>query len=119
MTTYHRKVDKNQKEIVRLARTLGCRVQSLAACGQGVPDLLISYRGRNHLVEVKNGRNTLTPDQVNWIDNWNSTVHVIRTPDHMKELVLSWAKQYLMANAFADDMMAIAKIAKAADDSSS
>jgi hypothetical protein len=48
----------------------------LAAVGQGVPDLLVGYQGKNILVEVKDGNKTpsrrkLTDDQVKWHDNWN------------------------------------------------
>ena len=64
------KVDVNQPEIVAALRKVGCTVQSLAAVGKGVPDLLVGYQGKTYLLEVKHGKWTLTPDQVEWHNNW-------------------------------------------------
>ena len=69
------KVDANQVEIVKALRAAGCTVQSLAATGQGVPDLLVGFRSRTYLLEVKDGAKPasarkLTPDQVIWHQNW-------------------------------------------------
>lgn len=72
------KVDGTQKEIVEALRAAGARVLSLAACGKGVPDLLISVP-QEHVpdwlcfLEVKNpaGRGTaLTPDQIKFHKDW-------------------------------------------------
>lgn len=69
------KTDANQTEIVEAMRKAGATVQSLAAVGQGVPDLLVGYRNRTALVEVKDGSKPLsarrlTPDQQQWHQNW-------------------------------------------------
>jgi hypothetical protein len=69
------RVDANQQEIVDMLRSAGCTVQSLASLGHGVPDLLVGYRGRTILMEVKDGRKApsarlLTPDQREWADAW-------------------------------------------------
>jgi Holliday junction resolvase len=69
------KVDANQVEIVKALRSVGCTVQSLAATGQGVPDLLVGFRERTYLLEIKDGSKPasarkLTPDQVIWHQNW-------------------------------------------------
>ena len=47
--------DGNQKDIVDALRALGCFVVSLSKIGNGCPDLIVSYRGRLHWAEVKNG----------------------------------------------------------------
>jgi hypothetical protein len=70
------RTDNNHEQIVKALRAVGATVQSLAAVGQGVPDLLVGYQGKNILVEVKDGSKTpsrrkLTDDQVKWHDNWN------------------------------------------------
>ena len=49
------RVDQNQTEIVKAFRRMGYSVKSLAAVGDGMTDLLISKKGLNVLVEVKNG----------------------------------------------------------------
>jgi len=66
---YAAKVDANQSEIVRALRQVGAAVQSLAAVGGGFPDLLVFFRSRLYLLEVKNlqGRGKrLTPQQEDW-----------------------------------------------------
>jgi hypothetical protein len=70
------KIDANQTQIVEALRTAGATVQSLAAVGQGVPDLLVGYCGKTILMEVKDGRKPpserrLTPDQLKWHGDWN------------------------------------------------
>lgn len=69
------KVDANQAEIVAALRKVGATVQSLAATGSGVPDLLVGFRGNTFLIEVKDGRlppsaRELTPDQIEWHVEW-------------------------------------------------
>lgn len=76
------KIDRNQPEIIRALRAVGAIVQPLSAVGCGVPDLLVGYRGRNHLLEVKDGarppsERTLTPDQVEWHGRWRGEVRVV------------------------------------------
>ena len=69
------KVDANQEAVVSALRAAGATVQSLAAVGKGVPDLLVGYKGQTLLMEVKDGRNPLskqklTEDQLTWHGNW-------------------------------------------------
>ena len=78
------RVDENQAEIVKALRRIGCTVQSLASVGEGCPDLLVSLRGKNHLLEVKNPDKPtldqqLTPAQFIWIQEWAAPVHVVKT----------------------------------------
>lgn len=71
------KVDANHAAIVDRLRAMGCLVQSLAAIGGGVPDLLVCLPdGRLRLVEVKDGaksasRRALTPAQASWHAQWS------------------------------------------------
>ncbi len=69
------KIDANQPMIVEALRKAGATVQSLAAVGQGVPDLLVGYRNKTALVEVKDGSKCpsarqLTTEQQQWHQNW-------------------------------------------------
>ena len=89
------KVDENQAEIVRALRELGCSVQSLAAIGQGCPDLLVGRWGRNVLMEIKDGskspsRRKLTPAESDWISDWRGEVHVVETVDEARKLMGLW-----------------------------
>jgi hypothetical protein len=70
------RTDGNHEEIVKALRAVGATVQSLAAVGHGVPDLLVGYQGKTILMEVKDGtkspsKRQLTEDQVKWIDAWS------------------------------------------------
>ena len=77
------RVDRNQEEIVKALRAVGASVQSLAAIGNGCPDLLVGYQKKNILMEVKDGKKppsqrTLTPDQEKWHDAWSGAkVYVV------------------------------------------
>ena len=81
------RTDENQEQIVKALRAVGASVQSLAAVGHGVPDLLVGYEGKNILIEIKDGNKTpskrkLTDDQVKWHDNWNGgAVAVVESVD--------------------------------------
>lgn len=69
------RVDANQSAIVAALRKCGCRVESLAAVGNGIPDLLVMRGFRLFLLEIKDGSKVpsarkLTPDQVKWHAEW-------------------------------------------------
>ena len=69
------KVDQNQDAVVSALRAAGATVQSLAAVGKGVPDLLVGYKGTTLLMEVKDGNKPpsaqrLTEDQLKWHGEW-------------------------------------------------
>jgi len=78
------KVDKNQRLIMDWLIAAGATVDSLAACGKGIPDLLVGFRGLNILLEVKNpdmppSKRVLTPDQVTWHAKHGGQVAVVET----------------------------------------
>ena len=62
--------DLNHKEIATNCRRLGMSVVDLADVGNDCPDLLIGWRGKNYLVEVKSGKNALRDGQRQFADNW-------------------------------------------------
>jgi Holliday junction resolvase len=69
------RVDANQAEIVEALRAIGCKVYVSSGFGQGFPDLVVGYRGRVFLLEVKDGdkppsAQRLTPDQVKFHAEW-------------------------------------------------
>lgn len=63
MRRYAARVDSNQTEIVAALRAAGALVLSLAAMGKGTPDLLVQYRRRLYLLELKTATGKLTEDQ--------------------------------------------------------
>lgn len=81
------KIDANQTQVVIALRAAGATVQSLAAVGQGVPDLLVGFQGKTMLMEVKDGRRPpserqLTEQQLTWHGAWRGgTLCVVDGPD--------------------------------------
>jgi len=78
------RIDENQPDIVHALRALGASVQPLHAVGGGCPDLLVGFRGRNFLLEVKNpdkpkGDQKLTPKQITWHTGWQGQVSIVRS----------------------------------------
>lgn len=88
------KVDANQARVVAALRAVGASVESLAATGKGVPDLLIGYKGVNYLAEVKDGDKVksaqkLTPHQVVWHESWLGSVCTVRSPTEAVEFLMA------------------------------
>ena len=88
------RTDKNQAEVVDALRAAGCKVQSLASVGDGVPDLLVGLPNRRLvLVEVKDGDKPpsdrkLTPKQVKFHDEWAGwPVYVVESVGEALELI--------------------------------
>lgn len=78
------KVDANQEQVVSALRAAGATVQSLAAMGNGVPDLLVVFRLNLFLLEIKDGSKPpsaqkLTPLQKQWALTW--PVKVVNSPE--------------------------------------
>ena len=79
------RIDGNQTTIVRALEKAGASVQSLAAVGRGCPDLLVGYRGRNYLLEVKDGRKPpsrwkLTNDEAAFHRRWDGNLATVLNP---------------------------------------
>lgn len=82
------RVDANHAAIVRRFREWGWSVQSLAAIGDGCPDLVVAFKGRLELVEIKREKAKPNPLQVAWHDAWESEVLIVRTIDDVDNLAL-------------------------------
>jgi len=83
-----KRVDANQKPITDLLREQGCSVQPIHELGDGAPDLLVGYMGRNYLFELKNpdkpfSRRQLTNDERDWHKRWKGQVNVVHTIDEI------------------------------------
>lgn len=83
------KVDVNQAEIVAALRDVGATVTSLATVGKGCPDLVVGFRGRNYLLEVKPpggvrgglSRQTLTEAEREWHRTWRGHRAIVTSID--------------------------------------
>lgn len=82
-----KKVDSNQTKVVKALREFGCSVQHLHAVGRGCPDIVVGYKDRNYLLEIKDGEKKLTPDQVIWHYDWKGQVEVVTSPEQAIETI--------------------------------
>jgi len=74
-----KRVDGNQVEIVRALRQVGATVTVTSDLGKGFPDIVVGYRGLNHLLEIKDGRRPpsarkLTTDEMVFHQMWRGSV---------------------------------------------
>jgi hypothetical protein len=86
------RTDDNQAEIVEALRGIGATITSIATLGGGVPDLLVGFRGRNLLLEVKDGRKPpsqrrLTDDELAWHLTWRGQAAVVIDVDEAIAIV--------------------------------
>jgi hypothetical protein len=86
------RIDRNQPQIVAALEARGYCVQSLAAVGAGVPDLLVGAHGRTMLLEVKDGlrapsERRLTPTQQRWHEWWRGGVWLVEGVDQALAVV--------------------------------
>ncbi len=94
MSLYRRAArrDANEQEIIDALEAIGASVQTISE--RGVPDLLVGYRGRNWLIEVKDGskppsKRKLNAEQEQWHRAWRGQVRVVSSVDAAVALV-SW-----------------------------
>lgn len=90
-----RRSDSNQAEIVAALRKVGAKVQILSQVGNGCPDLLIAFRGKWFVAEIKDGKlppseKMLTPQESAWFEEfWESSgpLKVIESVDEALKFV--------------------------------
>ena len=88
-----RRVDANQADIVKGLRAIGCSVAVTSSAGDGFPDLVVGYYGKNFLLEVKDGdkppsKRKLTPEQEQFHINWRGQIAIVESIDAAIALVL-------------------------------
>lgn len=74
--------DANQRRIVQALRDVGASVAITAGAGNGLPDLIVGWRGTTHLFEVKDGekpasQRKLTPAEAYFVEHWRGRPVVI------------------------------------------
>lgn len=80
------RVDANQAAVVKALRKIGAAVTHIHPLGNGVADLLVSYRNKWTVMEVKDGSKPpsareLTDDERTWIAEQKALVAVVNSPD--------------------------------------
>ena len=87
-----KRVDANQSAIVAALRDIGAFVQPLHMVGQGVPDLLVIYRGKIHVAEVKDGSKPksarkLTEAEIEWQHEAGRHGYTVPTWENVEQAV--------------------------------
>ena len=90
------RIDSNQPDIVKSFRKLGCSVQHTHMVGDGCPDIVVGFQGKNYMIEIKDGdkspsKRRLTDDEQKWHDEWKGSVHIIES--------ISDVHSFLIANS--------------------
>jgi len=86
------RVDSNQPKIVQALRDVGADVQPLHFVGRGFPDILAGFRGKNFLIEIKDGnkrpsKRRLTPDEKKWHREWRGQVAIAESVDDALRII--------------------------------
>jgi hypothetical protein len=87
-------IDANQPDIVCALRAAGASVQPLHFVGSGCPDVLVGIRGKNLLMEIKDGakvlsRRKLTADEIKWHAAWRGQKAVVESVEQALAVLAS------------------------------
>ena len=75
-------LDANHTEIVAGLRHIGATVVDLAKVGKGCPDLLVGWRGKTYLMEIKTKTGHMRATQEQFFRSWTGGhVAVVRSFD--------------------------------------
>jgi hypothetical protein len=79
------RVDVNQPRIVRELRQFpGVSVASTAALGKGFPDIVVGYRRRTYLYEIKaDAKKKLTDDEAKFAAAWTGHLKTVTTTEEI------------------------------------
>jgi len=86
------RIDSNQEQIVAALRAMGATVR-IVTQGNGLPDLLVGFRGMTILMEVKDGQKVpsarkLTPAEQKFFDEWRGgIVAIVNSVDEAIDLL--------------------------------
>lgn len=81
---YAKRIDRNQNEIVKILRQLGCSVYVTSGVGDGFTDIVFGLCGFNFLGEIKDGSKPpsarkLTPKEQKFHDEWKGQVCILES----------------------------------------
>lgn len=86
------RIDANQEQIVAALRAMGATVR-IVTQGNGLPDLLVGFRGVTILIEVKDGQKVpsarkLTPAEQKFFEEWRGgIVAIVNSVDEAIDLL--------------------------------
>lgn len=70
-----KRVDCNQKDIAHALKTFGATVVDLSGVGKGCPDLLVGFKNKTYLIEIKkDSKAKFTPQQLQFNELWTGGI---------------------------------------------
>lgn len=90
-----RKTDSNHKRIIDNCRKIPqLSVYSTHTLGKGFPDIVIGYKGKNYLIEIKDGdkpksQTKLTEDEIKFHDQWKGQVCIVYSFDDILNILIN------------------------------
>ena len=87
-----KRVDANQKKIVEQLRKIGASVTVTSMIGEGFPDVVVGFRGKNFLIEIKDeskspSQRKLTPDEQRWHLRWRGQAAICKNFDEILDII--------------------------------
>lgn len=82
LNRYAKRRDANEPEIIKALEKIGCSILQVDPV-----DLIVGYRGKNFLLEVKTVKGKLEPSQVVLLETWRGQYRIVRTPEEAIKLV--------------------------------
>lgn len=76
LNRYAKRRDPNEPEIVQALRDVGATVKRLDDI-----DLLVGWRGRNFLLEIKTAKGSLKSSQEDMVRTWRGQYEIVRSVD--------------------------------------
>lgn len=73
----HGRRDRNHRAIREGLRQVGADVVDLGDVGDSVPDLMVGFRGRTYLLEIKSEGGRLSPGQSAFLERWRGGPAVV------------------------------------------
>lgn len=77
---YKKRVDNNQKDIVKHLRVNNWKVFHTHIVGNGFPDIIASKEEYQCLVEIKSEKGSLTPKEIDFFNEWEGDVIIVTSP---------------------------------------
>lgn len=86
------RIDENQNRIVKALRRCGFSVAITSQVGRGFPDIVVGSRGRNFLLEIKDGekipsKQKLTDDERQFHEAWEGQIDTVKSVDEALEVI--------------------------------
>ena len=87
------RTDANQREIVAALRKIGASVAVTSNQHTGFPDIVVGFRGKNYLIEIKDGekpksQQKLTEAQVDFHSLWRGQIAVCNSVEQALALIM-------------------------------